>query len=279
MKRNKKLLAIYIFVAILCMVGIGISLYYGVFKDENIGAIIGVTDEESEKEEEYNNLKLEFDTIFNNNIEVLQEGKLNVKKISDQEELVATPYHYEKNEENLTLNVYIPYINVDNNSARAFNKKITENYRKKAETLMTQISTINTIYSVVYKAYLQNNILSLAIRSEYKEGNNSQIIVVETFNYNILENREVTIEELLTLKNIDQKYATNKIRNEIMKIQEQNEPLIEQGYNFYKRDYNSEIYEITNCKQYLYGKNGMLYVIYPYGNEESTSEMDVVIFE
>ena len=115
--------------------------------------------------------------------------------------------------------------------------------------------------------------------SEYKEGSNSQVIVVETFNYNLAENREVTIQELLALKNINPKDATQKIRSEIKKIQEQNEPLIEQGYNFYKRDYNSEIYEVTNCKQYLYGKNGMLYVVYPYGNSEDTSEMDVVIFE
>lgn len=276
---NKKLLVVYIIIFIVCMIGIGISLYFGVFKDEKIGAIIGVTDEESEKEEEYNNLKLEFDTIFTNNVETLQETNLNLEKISDKFDIVATPYHYEKNEENLTLNVYIPYINVKKSAAIAFNKKITENYKTTAEKLMNQVSTINTIYSVVYKAYLQNNILSLAIRSEYKEGSNSQVIVVETFNYNLAENREVTIQELLALKNINPKDATQKIRSEIKKIQEQNEPLIEQGYNFYKRDYNSEIYEVTNCKQYLYGKNGMLYVVYPYGNSEDTSEMDVVIFE
>ena len=72
---------------------------------------------------------------------------------------------------------------------------------------------------------------------------------------------------------------TERVKDEIKKIQEQNQPLIDQGYSFYQRDYNSSEYEVSNCKQFLYGKNGMLYLVYPYGNKEDPSEMDVVIFE
>ena len=144
---------------------------------------------------------------------------------------------------------------------------------------MNQISSMNIIYSVEYKAYIQNNILSLVIRSEYKEGDKSQKVELETFNYNLAEKREITIDEILILKNITQEYATNKIRNEIKKIQEQNQPLINEGYPFYERDYNADRYDISNSKYFLYGKDGMLYVIYPYGNEDDTSEMDIVIFQ
>jgi len=139
---------------------------------------------------------------------------------------------------------------------------------------------MNIIYTVQYKAYLQNNILSLVIRSEYKEGSKSQKIIIETVNYNVVEQRTVKIDEILSLKNIKNSEATNKIRREIKAIQEQNQALIDkEGYSIYQRDYSSNKYDISNCKYYLYGKNGMLYVIYPYGNEDSTSETDIVIFE
>ena len=138
---------------------------------------------------------------------------------------------------------------------------------------------MNIVYTVQFKAYIQNNILSLAIRSEYKEGAKSQKAMIKTFNYNITEGREETIDELLALKNVTKQQATEKIRSEIKRTQEQNEQLMnETEYTFYNRDYNSNIYDIQNSKQYFLGKDGMLYIIYPYGNDEDTTEMDVVIF-
>ena len=224
-------------------------------------------------------MKAEFNTIFTNQVENFQDGSVNVEKISDDYDIVVTAYNFKEEKENITIDVAIPYINVQHDSARLFNKQISEKYINRAETLKNQISSMNIIYSVKYKAYIQNNILSLAIRSEYKEGNKSQKISVDTYNYNLIEKRETTINEILSLKKINVLDATKKIREEIKKVQEQNQPLINQGYSFYQRDYNSNEYEVLNCKQFLYGKNQMLYLIYPYGNKEDTSEMDVVIFE
>ena len=59
----------------------------------------------------------------------------------------------------------IPYINVNHQSAKEFNKRISTVYKQKAETIKNQISTTDVIYTVQYKAYLQNNILSLAIKA------------------------------------------------------------------------------------------------------------------
>ena len=39
------------------------------------------------------------------------------------------------------------------------------------------------------------------------------------------------------------------------------------------------MYKISNAKNFLYGKDGMLYLIYAYGNDEDTSEKDIVIFK
>ena len=279
-KMSYKLAIVYIIIFIICAVGIAFALSKTeYFQDENVGRAFGIIDEDSEKEDEYNELKSDFDTIFTNQTENIGQGTLNVNKIDNRYDIVVTGYNNKEDRENCKIDVSIPYINVANSSAKEFNKRMNTRYKQKAETLEKQISSMNIIYTVQYKAYLQNNILSLAIRSEYKEGEKSQKIMVDTFNYNVLEQREVKIDEILKIKNIENTAATNRIRNEIKAIQEQNQALIDEGYALYQRDYTSNRYDILNTNQFLYGKNGMLYVIYPYGNEDDTSETDIVIFE
>ncbi len=282
-KKNKtiyRISIVYVIILVICIVGIAVALAKTqYFQKENIRRALGIIDKDSEKEDEYNELKSDFDTIFTNQIENIGQDSINVKKINQDYDIVVTAYNYKEDRENCTIDVAIPYINVNDSLAKEFNRKVSISYKKRAETLKNQISSINIIYTVQYKAYLQNNILSLVIRSEYKEGEKSQKIMINTFNYNVLEQREVKIDEILNIKNIKNSDATNRIREEIKSVQEQNQVLIDQGYSLYKRDYTSDIYDILNTTQYLYGKNGMLYVIYPYGNKEDTSETDIVIFE
>ncbi len=279
-KFSYKVLIVYIAIFIVCVVGIAIALAKTqYFKKENVGRALGIIDKDSKKEDEYNELKNDFDSIFTNQIENLEPSNTNIQKINNDYDLVVTAFNYKEDKENCTIDVAIPYINVNQLLAKKFNRIVKQIYRKKAETLKNQISSMNTIYTVHYKAYLQNDILSIAIRSEYKEGEKSQKIMVDTFNYNIVEQREVKIDEILKIKNIKNIEATNKIRSEIKAIQEQNQALIDEGYSLYQRDYNSNMYDVINCGHFLYGKNGMLYVIYPYGNQEDTSETDIVIFE
>ena len=277
---SRKLWILYLPIFLICIIGIGVALYFSGFQDENLGAVIGITSKDSEEEEQYNELKLEFNTLFTNQLEILQEGEINTQKLTNMyNELVVSAYNYQKSEENMTINVCIPQININDEIVFKFNKEIRDEYNERAKTLMKQVSTINTVYSVGYRAYIQNNILSLAIRSEFKEGTKSQKVSIKTINYNFAEKREVTAQEILNSKNINSEQATKRIRNEIKSTQEQNQPLIDEGYQFYIRDYNSDKYEALNIKQFLYGKDGMLYIIYAYGNEEDTSEMDVIIFK
>ena len=279
-KLSYKLWIIYVVIFVICVAGIAIALSkIEYFEDENLERAFGFVDKDAKKEDEYNELKTEFDTIFTNQIENLQQGNIEIQKINKDYDIVVTAYNSKEEKENCIIDVAIPYINVNHQSAKEFNKRVEQIYKQRAEFLKNQTSTLDTIYTVQYKAYLQNNILSVAIRSEYKEGNKSQKIIVNTFNYNVVEQRTVTIDEMLKIKNIKNTDATNKIRDEIKSIQEQNQALIDEGYSLYNRDYKSSIYDIVNCKHFLFGKNGMLYIIFPYGNEEDTSEMDVVIFE
>ena len=50
------------------------------------------------------------------------------------------------------------------------------------------------------------------------------------------------------------------------------------GYNTNVRDVNADKYKIENAEEFFIGEKGYLYVVYPYGNNEFTSEMDVIIF-
>ena len=220
-KFSYKVLIVYIVIFIVCVVGIAIALAKTqYFKKENVGRALGIIDKDSKKEDEYNELKNDFDSIFTNQIENLEPSNTNIQKINNDYDLVVTAFNYKEDKENCTIDVAIPYINVNQLLAKKFNRIVKQIYRKKAETLKNQISSMNTIYTVHYKAYLQNDILSIAIRSEYKEGEKSQKIMVDTFNYNIVEQREVKIDEILKIKNIKNIEATNKIRSEIKAIQD-----------------------------------------------------------
>ena len=57
---------------------------------------------------------------------------------------------------------------------------------------------------------------------------------------------------------------------------EDDEYLIELGYNVFSRDINSDIYRLDNVKEYFI-YNGNIYIIFAYGNDKMTSEMDLVI--
>lgn len=272
---------IYITIFIICILCIGITIYSQYYKDSKIGLIFGMSDSDSEEKDAYEELKSEFPSLFTNKVEKLQENVPNVDKITDKEDIIATGYTIEKKDGNKEIGAYIPQINIREDKIYETNKKIREKYKTKADEIINYSGTDNKIYTVSYIAYLQNDILSLVIRSELKEGNKNQKIEIQTFNYDIGKKKMVTAEELFLLKNIDIKNANLKIEEEIKEIQEQNDALAEilSNQNGYKRDLKSSKYEIQNAEQYFLGKDGRIYIIYAYGNEDYTNEMDIVIFK
>ena len=272
-KINYKLLILYGLIFVICILGIGMSMYMQYFQDEKIGVIFGITD--SEDEDLYNELKNNFSSLFTNDLDNSQGKDLEVKKIKEDFDIVATRHTYKEEQENYTLDVSIPIININNEEIKTYNQEIEDTYKQKVDEIK---ASSGYIYNVRYKCYIQDNILSLVIYSELKEKTSNQKIMIETFNYNLAENKEVTLEEILNLKNIKVSDANSKIKNEIKEIQEKNDSLTELGYNMYKRDVDSDIYEVPNIEQYFIGKDGNVYVIFAYGNYDQTSEMDVVIF-
>ena len=267
--------AIIILIVVICVTAIGIAVYKQFFKDEKIGVIFGITDEE--RDEEYENLKSNFLSIFDNSLNVLEKYEGNINKIRSGEDLIVEAYNKQEQTENYNLDIKIAYFNINSEVAKKFNNEIKTTFKDKSESIVSSNSK-DIIYNVKYKAYEYNNILSLVILSELKEGNRNQRIIIKTYNYNLSTNKEVTINELIEQKGISLTNANNKIKEEIKSSQEENIKLKELGYNANVREPDSAEYKIVNAEEFFVGENGYMYVVYAYGNKEITSELDVVIF-
>lgn len=268
---------IYIIIIIFCLIAIGIAFYMQFFKDEKLGLILGIVKEEEDAE--IKQLKEDFLNIFDNSIDVITQYNGNLNKIKEDDDVILIAYNTQEQKENYTVDFKIPYFNINSENAKKYNQQIKSLFKDKSESVLSSTSRKNIIYNVKYKAYENNNILSLVILSELKEGESNERIIIQTYNYNLQTNEMVSINDIIKEKNINIANANNRIKNEINNSQEQNLKLAELGYNVTIRDTSKEEYKIENATEYFLGENGYLYVIYAYGNNDFTSELDVVIFK
>ncbi len=84
------------------------------------------------------------------------------------------------------------------------------------------------------------------------------------------------ISQLLKGENVDTSYAQSKINEEIEVEQKKAEDLKALGHSIFSRDKNDDMYKIENVEEF-YFQDGAIYVIFAYGNDKYTSEVDVAI--
>lgn len=230
-------------------------------------------------DEEYAKLQMEFENIFDNSIKNANSLKLSINKNDDEKELVYTEYkNTEKKDDKYDLDVNLPYINIKNDTIEKYNKEIKNIFQDKAESILTNEDSRNVIYTVNYVANVSDNILSIIIHSTLKEGTRAQRDIIKTYNYNLKNNKEVNVKDILNIKGISVSDANNKIHEKIKEEQSQIEDLANLGYSVYNRDVNSSIYKIENVEEFYFSENSHLYIIFAYGNDNLTNEKDVVIF-
>ena len=97
------------------------------------------------------------------------------------------------------------------------------------------------------------------------------------YNYDLINHKKATINDMLNIKGIAKKEAQQKIKDEIKIVGQRVDELAKLGYSIYARDYTSDIYNINNVTDYFMGEDNALYIIYAYGNLNHTSEMDIVV--
>lgn len=277
-KKNKRLKFLYIGVIAICIISIIIAIIIQVSGESNKTSTGKNNVLASVSSEELSKYKNEFDNIFKNKVNYLENNSYKVSKIKQDQEIVYVGYESTEAKVNdYELKVKIPYININNDIVNEFNTEIKDTFEKKAKSIINSQNN-NVIYTVDYSAYVSNNILSVIVRSTLKEGsNNPQRDIVQTYNYDLTNQKKVTIDDMLELRGITKKEANQNIKQEIKTVQQKVEELGKLGYSVYARDYTSDIYSINNVTEFFMGENNVLYIIYAYGNQNNTSEMDIVV--
>lgn len=269
--RDKKQLIIIIGIILVCSIAIAIGIYAQVTNSK-------ITKTKEEKiEANYEDLKNNFDTIFTNTVN--KEGAINVENANvNYDELIETKYNVnEKKETKYSIVAKIPLFKKETETTKKINQEIFNTFGGKIVDIITNSNT-DTIYNLGYVGYINDNILSLVIKCTLKEGTKAQRTIIQTYNYNIDEDRIVTLDEIMQKRNLDKEKVQNQITQEITKLSKQNTSFANQGYNVYVRNPNDDIYKVENTPNFFLGKNKTLYLVYAYGNNDYTSETDLVIF-
>ena len=111
-----------------------------------------------------------------------------------------------------------------------------------------------------------------------KEEGRNEKVSIKTYNYSLENNKVVSLEEIIEKTDNKEKKIQSKNNEEIQKYNKNALAVAEEFGSTYTRNIESDIYKIENTKEYFVTDAGKLYIIYPYGNEKYTNEVDIVIF-
>ena len=272
-KIPKRRIIMYVIILLICVIAVIVVVGVQILGNDVVDNMFGINKITKRTEEEEANLKANFENIFDNQIE--DKGEYKIQKIKQDENLVYTNYTKEEKNEKHEIDVNLPYININNEETDNFNKEIENTFKGKAEEILKD-SNQNIIYIVKYKAYVENNILSLVIYSDLKQNTSAQRVIVQTFNFDLKENKKLTLEDIIDSFDLKKADVQSKINTDIQKEQKKSEDLIKLGYNIFSRDINSDIYKVENASEYFVYNNN-IYIIFAYGNNKMTSEKDIVI--
>ena len=282
--KNPKIL--YILISIFCVFAIIAGIYaqfidadhggVDIASDGNVSTSSNIIEEDSQTE-----IKAQFSNLFTNTLNLGGFDTTGIQKINRDEEIVYTIVDMQESTDKYELNMHIPAININNALATTLNNSTQTTFINKANEILGQGDTgVKTIYSIDYVAYVNDSILSLVIRSTLKEGSSAQRIMIQTYNYNLNTNTEASLIDLATVKMLNRDEVNNKITEVVAEANREAETLQSMGYSeTYVRDLQSDIYSIDGARAYFLGPNKELYIVYPYGNNEFTSAMDIVLFE
>lgn len=264
-KEDKKRKIIFIIIGIICIISIILAIVYQLNQLETPSI------ETEEKE------IIDFKTIFNNELNEQGYTMKAVQKFNEDKKIVYTLNEQrEKIEGKYDIDVKIPMININNPTTVSIDKEIESIFQEKINNILRSEEEYETIYTVEYTAYINENILSLAIKSTLKEGMKAQRVIIKTYTYNMTTNEVIDIDEMISIKKLNNSTVQGEINRVVKENSMQAQSLIDLGYKVYERNLSDEMYKIENVSNFFYGPNGVLYIIYAYGNNSYTSELDIV---
>lgn len=268
---------LYVVIIIICVISIGIGVYDQFFKKEKIGDVYvnEVNNTGSQNLITEQDVKQSFLDLFTNEL-YSSYDETKISKIDSTKDIVYTAYlRTETVEGKYSIDLCIPLINIQGDLVNEYNNMTQTIFVDKINSIMLS-SSAYTIYNLDYIAYVNNSILSVAIKATIKEGENPQRVIIQTYNYDLETGANVELQNIIENREIEKNVVESKIQNAIKKSSEDAEKMAESGYTVYMRNLNDEIYKLENIKTFMQGPNGELYIIFAYGNNNYTSEMDII---
>lgn len=265
---KNKLLIMIVLIILVCSIAIAFGVYAQITNK-------GIDKKNNEEENiDYEALKNNFQDIFTNTINKEVTAKLEY----NYDELLYLKYDI-KDEKTGKYNVTakIPGFKEETETLKKINEEIYDIFATEIIKIASDSSTNSTL-NLDYVGYVNNNIISLVIMCKYKKGANAQRRIVQTYNYDIENDKVLTIQDIIEYKGLNKEEMEKRIDKEIKNANSQSKTIIEQGFNVYVRDEKSEIYEVENTPNFFLGKNNYLYLVYAYGNNNYTDAIDLVIF-
>ena len=272
-KLKKSDIAIYTVSILACLVALIVVVIMQVMGSDVSNKFFGTNKAKKISEEEELKLRTDFDNMFTNTFsgEVIDSDK-----IDENQDFVYTGY---QNQDvvsgNYTLNVNIPCINIQSSILEEHNQEIDTIFKQKTNEILNSKGN-QIVYTVEYVSFVEDNVLTVVIRSNLKEGNSAQQVSVYTYNYDLLNKREMSLQDMIGKLSLNTNDVQNFVKKEIEQEEQNSKSLKELGYNIYVRDSKDKMYIIENSKQF-FTLNGKLYIVYAYGNSSLTSEMDLII--
>ena len=223
-------------------------------------------------------LEESFNSIFDNSIDTQENNFSETLKKEESKELIYTAVRKNEQKTNVyDVNVNIPQININNTNVEKINKEINDVFYKKMNSILENNNDNKSVYTVSYKAYINNNILSLIINANLKEGVNSQRLIIKTYNYNLSSNQLLDINQVVDYRGLNKNNVQTRIKEKIKESEKKSVNYQNLGYNKYLRNSNDEMYKLENTKTFFLGEGKALYILYPYGNSNYTTEFDLLV--
>lgn len=269
-KIPKRTIAVYITAILICVIALVVAMYFFLSDKEEDNKLKLI----SKTIEEENELKANFENLFNCNLE--NKDNYEVDKKEKDKDIIYTKYsNSEKSDNDYDIHTQIPYININSSLIDGYNKQIEQIFQTKVDSVLNTKNQ-NIVYTVKYQAYIEKNILSLMIYSDLKQSSSPQRVIVQTLNFDLENYKELSLEDMIKIYGLDKNAVQNKINKDIKQEQDKAEDLISLGYEVFSRNLNSDMYKIDNSKEFFVHNNN-LYIIYAYGNEGLTREIDIVV--
>lgn len=266
---------LYVVIIIFCVVAIGLGVYAQFFTKEPVQDAYGNDISAGGNIVTAQDVNQSFIDLFTNEF-YSNYDESTITKVDDTKKLVYTFYSDNQTVEGkYSMNINIPVINIQSDVVTGFNNLTQSIFVDKINSVMAGIS-VYTVYNLDYTAYVNNNLLSVAIKATIKEGDNPQRVIVQTYNYDLQTDSAVTLKEILEDRDIDETVVENRIKTVVQNASNDANKMAESGYTVYQRDVNDEMYQIDNITNFIEGPNGELYIIFAYGNNNYTSEMDII---